>query len=143
MLTSRIGKTVKYKPPRDMGRSGKSGKTGMIVDEVWADERLHTKSRHAKSCQRRKKTFGCWGDYSFCAQLIRWDHGEHSIRLAYYRRRCGEDHWEYASQMTVDAYWPTLKRLVQRTLAKKEWFRDRPRTHKLPAISKRRVGKGA
>ena len=44
------------------------------------------------------------------------------IRLAYYRRRCGEDFWEFASQMTVTAEPPIIKALLVRTLAKKTWF---------------------
>jgi hypothetical protein len=47
-------------------------------------------------------------------------------RLAYYRRRCGEDFWEYASQMTVNAEWKTIKAFLENTLAKTEWFRDDP-----------------
>jgi len=29
----------------------------------------------------------CLRDYSFCGQLIKWDSGEYSMRLAYYRWR--------------------------------------------------------
>jgi hypothetical protein len=68
----------------------------------------------------------CWGDYSFCGQLIKWNDNTHSIRLAYYRRRCGDDCWEYASQMTVNAEWQIIKPLLERTLAKKSWFQEPP-----------------
>jgi putative SOS response-associated peptidase YedK len=64
-----------------------------------------------------------------CAQLIQWKDGhdndkpgEPSVRLAYYRRRCGEDWWEYASQMTVTADCATVKTLLEVTLAKTKWF---------------------
>jgi len=126
MLESRIGRPVRYKPPRDAARRGKKGKTGTIIDETWANPKLHTARRHGRNCRHRKTQTGCWGDYSFCAQLIKWDHGEHSIRLSYYRRRCGEDKWEYASQMTVDSYWPTIKKLLKITLTQSEWFKDVP-----------------
>jgi hypothetical protein len=67
-----------------------------------------------------------WGDYSFASQLIRWDSGEHSIRLAYYRRRTGENHWEFASQMTVNSDPATIKLLLERTLAQAAWFASPP-----------------
>jgi hypothetical protein len=67
-----------------------------------------------------------WGDYSFCGQLIRWGDGDYQIRPAYYRRRAGEDHWEYASQMTVSGYWETMKALIERTLDQKCWFSEDP-----------------
>jgi hypothetical protein len=63
-----------------------------------------------------------WGDYSFASQLIRWDNGTHTIRLAYYRRRTGEDHWEFASQMTVNSDPETIKALLERTLEQSSWF---------------------
>jgi hypothetical protein len=97
----------------------------VIVDEVWADPTVNDRPPHATPCSN-----DCWGDYSFCAQLIRWNHGNpdgnHTIRLAYYRRRCGEDFWEYASQMTVNADWETIKLLVEKTLARTTWFQDEP-----------------
>lgn len=71
---------------------------------------------------RASTSQGDWGDYSFCSQLIEWDTGERSVRLAYYRRRAGEDHWEFASQMTVCSDPATIKELLERTLAKTEWF---------------------
>lgn len=60
-------------------------------------------------------------------QLIKWPREQDfSIRLAYYRRRVGEDNWTYASQMTVNSNWQTIKKLLERTLEKREWFQDEP-----------------
>ena len=119
-LTSRIGCQVRFGAPKDVeAKGGKSG-FGVIVDEVWADPNINI------SPSRQPTSESDWGDYSFCAQLIKWNEEEYSIRLAYYRRRAGEDHWEYASQMTVNADWQTIKLLLERTLEKKEWFNDEP-----------------
>lgn len=117
-LTSRIGRAVAFGAPQDVHRKGGKGVRGVIVDEVWADPDLN---RAAHRCADEQ----CWGDYSFCAQRIKWTDGGStwfSIRLAYYRRRCGEDWWEYASQTTVNAGWETIKALCDRTLAKADWF---------------------
>jgi len=78
-----------------------------------------------KSPPRPANAADDWGDYSFCSQLIKWDSGEYSIRLAYYRRRIGEDWWEFASQTTVSSDWRTIKELLGLTLAKKSWFREK------------------
>jgi len=94
---------------------------GVILDEVWAYPEINESTPHSQPCDQH-----CWGDYSFCSQLIRWNDDSHSIRLAYYRRRCGEDFWEYASQMTVNADQATIKALCERTLAKEGWFCDKP-----------------
>ena len=85
MLRSKIGKRVNYKPPRDVaGRAG-PGKTGTVVDEVWVDEERNASPPHDHNVPH------CWGDYAFFAQLVEWDHDpEKSVRLGYYRRRCGE-----------------------------------------------------
>ncbi len=120
MLSSKIGKRVHYGAPNDVRKKGGRSKSGKIVDEVWANKKLNASHR------RRRKSVNDWGDYSFCAQLIKWESGEHSIRLAYYRRRAGEERWQYASQMTVDTGWKTIKALLQSTLAKENWFRDNP-----------------
>src|SRR5258706_5580536 len=66
-LTSRIGRPVTYSAPKDVqGKGGISAK-GVIIDEVWADEtQNHLPPRSAGHPHD-------WGDYSFCAQLIKWD----------------------------------------------------------------------
>jgi hypothetical protein len=99
------------------------GRKGKIVDEVWVDPWLDETPVHPPGCTGIPDGDGqCWGDYAFCAQLIEWDYGKRSIRLAYYRRRCGELNWQYASQMTVDFYPETIKVLLENTLAKSDWF---------------------
>ena len=115
-LTSRIGTPVRFGVPKDVGQKGGTVRHGTIVDEVWADPELNT------SPPRQSTGVNDWGDYSFCAQLIQWDGGAQLIRLAYYRRRASQDHWEFASQMTVTAKSRTIKSLMEKTLAKTNWF---------------------
>lgn len=119
-LTSRIDSRVRFGAPGDVQQKGGSAGYGTIIDEVWADPDINKKPPRPYSVDDD------WGDYSFCAQLIRWDHRDYSIRLAYYRRRAGEDWWEFASQTTVNSNWRTIKALLQRTLAMEGWFRDNP-----------------
>ena len=119
-LTSRIGCRVRFGAPRDVEAKGGLAGYGEIVDEVWADSKINI------SPSRKPESDHDWGDYSFCAQMIKWGAGEYTIRLAYYRRRAGEDHWEFASQMTVNSDWRTIKKLLESTLAKKQWFKDDP-----------------
>lgn len=124
-LTSRKGQTVRFGAPQDVHKKQGSAAHGKIIDEVWADERINRSQPHKQSCRKH-----CWGDYSFCSQLIKWNNptedGEHSIRLAYYRRRCGEDWWEFASQMTVTADCKTVRKLLEVTLEKAKWFCNPP-----------------
>lgn len=122
-LESRIGRPVKFSAPQDVHARGGQPDFGEIIDEVWADETLNRSPCHTQPCQDGNE---CWGDYSFCAQLIRWRDDRTSIRLAYYRRRCGQDWWEYASQMTVNSGWKTIKALLEVALAKTDWFQDNP-----------------
>lgn len=122
-LTSRIDCAVTFGAPKDVDAKGGRGSRGVIVDEVWADESLNSRDAHLNPCPIG---INCWGDYSFCSQLIKWTDGTHTIRLAYYRRRCGEDFWEYASQMTVNDTWETIKSLLEKTLGKKTWFQKNP-----------------
>ena len=116
-LESKIGKAVKFGPPRDAHRKGANTRNGKIVDEVWAIESQRDAQKHVPHHH-----VDCWGDYAFCSQLIEWENGGYSIRLAYYRQRCGEDHWEFASQTTVETIPTTIKALLERTLAKTDWF---------------------
>jgi hypothetical protein len=117
-LTSRIGRKVAFGAPRDVRQKGGPGGAGEIVDEVWFD------GGKVNSRRAHKHQSDCWGDYAFCGQLIKWkDEERYSIRLAYYRRRCGENHWEFASQTTVTSKPEDIKKLLEATLAKKEWFR--------------------
>jgi hypothetical protein len=119
-LTSRIGRRVRFGAPKDvLQRGGKAG-YGTIIDEVWANPEINKSPPRPPSFEKP------WGDYSFCSQLIKWDDGGYSIRLAYYRRRPGEDWWEYAAQMTVTSEWDTIKALLEKTLAKEKWFKDNP-----------------
>jgi len=119
-LTSRIGRRVRYGRPKDVQQAGGKAASGTIIDEVWADPEINKKP------SRPGRDSNDWGDYSFCSQLIKWDDGWYSIRLAYYRRRCGEDRWRFASQMTVSSEWDTIKALLEKTLAKENWFKDNP-----------------
>jgi len=119
-LTSRIGAPVRFGTPKDVGAKGGTPGFGRIVDEVWATPERNT------SPERKPENKDDWGDYSLCAQLIKWGENNHSIRLAYYRRRAGEDWWEFAAQMTVNSDWRTIKALLERTLAKTGWFSDSP-----------------
>ena len=116
-LTSRIGSRVNFSPPSDVRLAGGVSSPGEIIDEVWVDEALN------RSRPRRASPRNDWGDYSFCAQLIQWEDGQRMIRLAYYRRRAGENHWEFASQMTVCSEPETVQRLCKLTLGKKSWFK--------------------
>jgi len=116
-LTSRIGRPVNFGPPQDVLQKGGSGGAGTIIDEVWADQAINTAPVHEQLCGN-----WCWGDYSFCSQMIEWDDGRRMIRLAYYRRRCGEDFWTFASQMTVTSEPETIKALLDRTLSRRNWF---------------------
>ena len=95
-LTSRIGRPVNFKAPSDVNKSGYEYYHGEIIDEVWADPKINKRPAKLKKEEN-------WGEYSFCAQLIKWEDNWHTIRLAYYRRRAGEDHWEFAIKMTVNA----------------------------------------
>lgn len=119
-LTSRIGRPVRFGVPGDVAKVGGAPGHGLIIDEVWADHSVN------RMPPRARESDNDWGDYSFCAQLIKWGDNDYTIRLAYYRRRPGEDHWEFASQTTINSYWPTIKALLERTLAKKHWFSDNP-----------------
>lgn len=127
-LTSRIGRPVRFGAPQDVhGKGGVAGQ-GTIVDEAWVDTSLNETGPHPQPCDEH-----CWGDYSFCSQLIKWSDGAPDmIRLAYYRRRCGEDFWEYASQMTVTAEPTIVKTLCEKTLAKEDWFRSELRHDVVP-----------
>jgi hypothetical protein len=116
-LTSRIGCRVRFGAPQDVSKAGGAPVYGTIVDEVWADPTIN------KSRPSLRKHKDDWGAYSFCGQLISWDDGSQTVRLAYYRRRAGENWWEFASQMTVNTDPRTVKRLLTKTLAKKNWFR--------------------
>lgn len=121
-LTSHIGRAVNFSPPQDVRQNGGVDGQGEIVDEVWADPDVNKEPPHGQPCDPH-----CWGDYSFCSQLIKWNDGSPpSIRFAYYRRRCGEDSWKFASQTTVNADPGTIKALCERTLAAKSWFKPEP-----------------
>lgn len=120
-LTSRIGRPVRFSPPRDVHARGGPATQGIIVDEVWADPSIN------ETAARSLESGDDWGDYSFASQLIRWEDDRYTIRLVYYRRRAGEDHWEFASQMTVNGEPNIMKHLFELTLAKREWFSDSPR----------------
>lgn len=117
VLPSRIGRSVNFGPPRDVHAKGGTSVGGKILDEVWANPEVRSRPPHPQTCETH-----CWGDYAFCSQLIEWSDGTRSIRLAYYRRRCGEDAWEYASQMTVNAPPEIIRALCEQTLAKADWF---------------------
>ena len=123
-LTSRIGRPVAFGAPGDVLVKGGTGWKGQIIDEVWADPSLNKSPPHETKCSNGKF---CEGDFSFCAQLIEWTDAKYTnhprmIRLAYYRRRCGENGWEYASQMTVCTYPEIVQELCRRTLDKIDWF---------------------
>lgn len=117
-LTSRIGCPVRFGAPRDVDARGGLPSHGVIVDEVWAEPEINTSPARVLDHDHD------WGDYSFTSQLIRWGDGRHTIRLAYYRRRAGEDHWEYASQMTVNGEPAVMKVLLEQTLQRKDWFQN-------------------
>lgn len=119
-LTSRIHNRVRFGAPRDVVTKGGRPSFGTVEDEVWATPEINT------SPVRQSQNKDDWGDYSFFAQLIKWDDNTHSIRLGYYRRRNGEDCWEFASQTTVNSNWQTVKVLLERTLEKTGWFSDTP-----------------
>jgi hypothetical protein len=122
-LTSRIGKMVRYGAPGDVRKTGSGDGAGIIVDEVWVDENLNS------SPPRKGKGVQDWGDYSFCAQRIKWEsdspEGDYSIRLAYYRRPPGENFWRFAAQTTVSSHSADIKRLLESVLKKKDWFEEK------------------
>ena len=115
-LTSRKGCKVWFKPPRDVAITGGNYLRGEIVDEVWATPDINDLA------PRLATSHEDWGDYSFCAQRIRWANGSFSVRLGYYRRRVGEDSWHFGSQTTITTGCDAMKTFLERTLAQNEWF---------------------
>jgi hypothetical protein len=124
-LASKIGNLVTFGPQEDIkAEPDGSGWTGKIIDEVWATPDLNKAPPHPTPCPNGTL---CEGDYSFCGQLIKWDDAKYTphktnVRLAYYRRRCGEDIWRFGSQTTVCSDPPTVYALLSRTLIKNDWF---------------------
>lgn len=120
-LPSRIGRPVRFGAPQDVKKKQGGAAFGVVEDEVWADEAINRSRPHASNCRRH-----CWGDYSFCSQLIRWNEpsedGQYSIRLAYYRRRCGENWWEFAGQTTATSDCKTIEQWLRATLRRRDWF---------------------
>lgn len=119
-LTSRKGNRVRFGAPKDVQRGGGGALCGTIEDEVWADENINTSPARAATGAHD------WGDYSFFAQRIKCDDGRYLIRLGYYRRRAGEDWWEFAGQTTLCADWHSIKALMEGLDAKPGWFCDQP-----------------
>jgi hypothetical protein len=117
-LPSRIGQRVRFGSPKDIQKAGGSHIFGRIVDEVWADPTINI------SPSRPSTGVDDWGDYSFFAQRIKWDNGSYSIRFGYYRRRAGEDCWEFSGQMTLSAHWSVVKAILDAIAAKPGWFRE-------------------
>jgi hypothetical protein len=113
IMLDNIGKDVVFSPPRD--RKGSSKRRGRIEDEVWAEE-----CRQDHVC----KGPDCWGDYAYSSQLIRWNDGRYSIRLAYFRRPCGGDGYTFASQTTIEDDPSIIQSLLNKTLAKSAWFEN-------------------
>ncbi len=103
-----------------------SGKSGEVVDEVWADPRLNNSRPRAP---RRSGDRGDRGDFSFGAQRIRWKDGTYDVRLIYYVRRCRSNRWWGPVQNSPSSSPRTIERLMRRTLARRRWFRNenRPR----------------
>ncbi len=116
MLRSHIGDPVTFNAPITARRLGAGARKGKIIDEVWAIESQRDPPKHTH------KDANCWGDYAFCSQLIEWQEGGHSIRLAYYWRPCVKDNWLFAGQTTIETKPSTIRALMEQTLAKPEWF---------------------
>jgi hypothetical protein len=108
-LPSTVNNPVEFRPPKDVRTKNPKApsRRGKIVEEVWAEF---------------IETFGDWGDYAFCSQLIEWQDGKRSIRLAYFRRKVGTCEWEIASQTTVESECAIIGNLLRRTLAQTSWF---------------------
>ncbi len=124
-LETRIGRTVRFSPPRDVQNKKGPRFVGTIVDEVWADPSINLAQCHRTPCKKGKH---CWGDYSFFAQLIKWEEAsadgkQYFVRLGYYRRQCGSKGWRFAGQTTVTDYPGKIRNLLEKTLQKKAWFR--------------------
>src|SRR5262245_23881565 len=114
-IQSTIGKRVVFKAPPSL--PGAKNRIGKIVDEIWADEVQRDPPRHDHDDPN------CWGHYAFCSQLIEWQESGYSIRLAYYRLPCKGSRWLFASQTTIDTKPSTVKRLLELTLARNDWFK--------------------
>ena len=116
---SRVGAHVYFSAPKDVAKKGGGTVRGTIVDEIWVpdatrnSEDAHLQSEHS------------WGRYGFSSQLIKWDNGEESIRLGYWRIREGEKHWNFAAQATVTSSPETVRQLLEQTLAMSSWFEKR------------------
>jgi hypothetical protein len=82
-LTPRIGCRVRFGAPKDVHDRGGGAAYRTIIGEVWADPEINLAPPHSRPCKGGTQ---CLGDYSFSSQLIKWDHGWHSMRLAYHRR---------------------------------------------------------
>jgi hypothetical protein len=121
-LKSRIGNPVNFSHPVDVKNKGGIGNyTGKILEEEWVVPKDFKKAKHSNPCVNKN----CWGDYVFASQLIEWDDPKtpNDIRLTYFRRKCGEANWKMAGQTTITGNVADIKKLLESTLARKDWFK--------------------
>ena len=116
-LRSHIGDPVKFGAPLSARMLGAQQRFGRIVDEVWALDSQRDPQKHDHDDPN------CGGNYAFCSQLIDWEEGGYSIRLAYYRLQCKGTFWQFAGQTSIETKPSTIKLLLEKTLAKAEWFK--------------------
>ena len=116
MPKTMVGERVHFRAPGDVKKKGGRGTSGTIKDEVWVLDKGRTAEEPATTPRFS------WGQYCFFSQLIKWDSGKRSIRLGYYRKRAGEDHWEFGSQTTINSSPATIRALLAETIAKTEWY---------------------
>lgn len=114
---SNVGRPVNFSAPDNVKSLGAKDIKGLVIDEIWQDPSFSTRPvRNARSTTD-------WGDYSLFSQLIKWEDNTTSIRLGYYRRSPGKQNWRFASQWTITDEPAKIRSLLEKTLAKSDWFK--------------------
>ena len=64
-----------------------------------------------------------WGWYLYFSELIEWTGArKKSVRLSYYYAPFGSKKWLWGGQYSIEESASVIKELLEKTIAKKEWF---------------------
>lgn len=106
-LPVRIGKPVKFKPPK--GAINTKEKSGRVIDSIASGPHLDAD----------------WGYYYYVSDLIEWpgeSQSNRSIRLGYYYAPIGSDKWRWGGQYSIEDSPKIIHAILQQTLGQATWF---------------------
>lgn len=112
---------VNFEVTKNIKLHGGEGAKGMLVSRIWINSEVFDFDSREHPISKDD-----WGDYAFCAELIKWTTVDYSIRIGYFHRAIGKKKSWIWGQYTLNTSRDIIEKMIIKMNNEPEWYQPIP-----------------